>query len=271
MSLSEPPGTALISGASTGIGATYADRLAQRGYRLILVARNASRLHTLAERLRQAHGAQVDVMTADLTSPPQRASVEQRLRDDSDITLLVNNAGMSAGRPIATAPADDVEAMIQLNIIAPTRLAGAALPGMLARGRGGIISIASALALVPELFGGSYPATKSYILSYTLALNKEVSERGIRVQAVLPGVTRTDIWERSGLDVNAIPAHMVMEVEEMVDAALAGFDLGEVVTIPSLPDIEDWNRFDAMRRQLGPALSRDHAADRYKSDLSEDA
>uniref|UniRef100_UPI0030B7FE41 SDR family NAD(P)-dependent oxidoreductase n=1 Tax=Dyella soli TaxID=522319 RepID=UPI0030B7FE41 len=263
--------TALVTGASTGIGAAYADRLAQRGHDLVLVARNLDKLQSLAGRLVRERRVKVDILAADLTSPADRARVEQRLRDDETIGMLVNNAGTASGGALAAGLVDDVASMIELNVVAPSRLAGAILPRLLARGRGSIINVASVLALAPELFGGAYAASKSYVLTYTLALHQEVGDRGIRVQAVLPGVTRTDIWERSGNDVNAIPAHMIMEVDEMVDAALAGYDLGEVVTIPSLPDIEDWNRYDAARRLLAPNLSRDHAADRYKSDIAEDA
>jgi short-subunit dehydrogenase len=148
-------------------------------------------------------------------------------------------------------------------------LVAALLPRLVARGQGSIINIASALAIAPEVFGGAYAASKSYVLTYTLALHKEVAERGIRVQCVLPGVTRTEIWTQDSLD--AIPAHMIMEVDEMVDAALSGYDQGEVVTIPSLPDIDEWNRYDEARRRMAPELSRDVAADRYKSDIPEDA
>jgi hypothetical protein len=263
--------TALITGASTGIGATYAQRLAQRGHDLVLVARDKARLQALAERLTRESGVKVDVLAADLTSPPERELVEQRLRDDGSIGLLINNAGMAGSGPIVAQQLDRFEAMIQLNVVAPTRLTSAILPRLLARGRGSIINIASVVALAPELFDGTYNGTKSYLLNYTITLHKEVAGRGIQVQAVLPGVTRTEIWERSGIDANTLPAHLIMEVDEMVDAALAGYDMGELVTIPSLPDVEDWNRYTAARLHLGPNLSRDHAADRYKSDISEDA
>jgi short-subunit dehydrogenase len=262
---------ALITGASTGIGATYAQRLAQRGHDLVLVARDRARLQSLAERLIRECGVKVDVLPADLTTQPQRALVEQRLRDDDTIGLLVNNAGMAGAGPIVAQQLERFESMIQLNVITPTRLTSAILPRLLARGHGGIINIASVVALVPELFDGTYNGSKSYLLNYTLTLHKEVAGRGIQVQAVLPGITRTEIWERSGIETNTLPAHMIMEVGEMVDAALAGYDMGELVTIPSLPDVEDWNRYTSARLHLAPNLSRDHAADRYKSDISEDA
>jgi uncharacterized protein len=263
--------TVLITGASTGIGATYADRLARRGHPVILVARNQDQLQSLATRLAREHGVTAQVLAADLTSPSERALVEQRLRDDDAIGWLVNNAGMGGDGPVADAALDALETMIQLNVIALSRLTGAILPRLLARGRGSIINIASVLALAPELSLGAYAGSKSYVLTYTQSLLKEVGDRGVRVQAVLPGITRTEIWERSGSDINAFPAHLVMEVDELVDAALAGYDLGETVTIPSLPDIDEWNRYNASRLRLAPHLSHSVAADRYKSDIPEDA
>jgi short-subunit dehydrogenase len=271
MTATETLDTVLITGASTGIGAAYADRLARRGHNLIVVARNKAQLQTLAEQLAQKYGVKAEVLAADLTLPADRARIEQRLSDDDAIGWLVNNAGMGGGGPLAAAALDTIETMIQLNVVAPSRLTGVVLPRLLARGRGSIINIASALALAPELSPGAYAATKSYVLTYTQSLLKEVGDRGVRVQAVLPGVVRTEIWQRSGGDINAIPAHMVMEVDELVDAALAGYDLGETVTIPSLPDNEDWNRYNAARLRLAPELSRNVAADRYKSDIPEDA
>ncbi|RAO75693.1 SDR family NAD(P)-dependent oxidoreductase [Dyella jiangningensis] len=263
--------TALVTGASTGIGAAYADRLAARGHPLVLVARNREALDTLAARLSREHRVKVDVLPADLTSSAQRAEVERRLREDEAIGTLVNNAGASVAGGLAEARLDDVEAMIGLNVVAPTRLTGALLPRLLARGRGSIINIASALAIAPELSVGAYAATKSYLLTYTLSLHKEVNGRGVQVQAVLPGITRTAIWEHAGKDIDSFPEHMIMEVDEMVDAALAGYDMGELVTVPSLPDGEEWNGYDEARRRLFPELSRSQAADRYKSDIPEDA
>lgn len=270
MSVVEQLDTVLITGASTGIGATYADRFAQRGHPVVLVARNTARLEELAARLAREYHVKTHVLTADLTVPAERAKVEQRLRDDETIGMLVNNAGMGGGSVLAQTPPDVVQAMIELNVTAPSRLVAALLPRLVTRGHGSIINIASALAIAPELFGGAYAASKSYVLTYTIALHKQVAERGIRVQCVLPGVTRTDIWEQAG-GLDAIPAHMIMEVDEMVDAALSGYDQGEVITIPSLPDIDEWNRYDEARRRMAPELSRDVAADRYKSDIPEDA
>ena len=153
--------------------------------------------------------------------------------------------------------------MVQLNVAAPLRLARAAIEGFVARQSGTLINVASVLALVPELFNGTYSGTKAFILILSLSLHAELQGNGIRIQAVLPGATRTEIWGKGGVDVDTLPADMVMGVDEMVDAALAGLDQGEVVTISSLPDVADRKSYEAARLALGPNLSRNRAAARY--------
>ncbi len=256
-------GTALITGASTGIGAVYADRLARRGYDLVLVARDEARLSALAERLHSETGRKVEWLKADLTVKADLAQVEQRLRDDKSLTLLVNNAGMSVSGTLVEGDIDRFQTMLELNVIAPTRLAAAAARNFVTRKTGAIVNIASVLALAPELFNGSYSGTKAYVLNLSISLQKELEAAGVRVQAVLPGATRTEIWARAGVDVGGFPPEMVMEVDDMVDAALAGFDQGELVTIPSLPNQADFERYTAARLALGPNLSRNAPAERY--------
>ena len=256
-------GTALITGASTGIGAVYADRLAHRGYDLVLVARDEARLTALAERLRRETGRKVEWLKADLTAKADLAEVERRLREDESLTLLVNNAGMSVSGTLVDGAIDRFQAMIELNVIAPTRLAAAAARNFVTRKQGTIINVASVLALAPELFNGSYSGTKAYVLNLSLSLQKELEPAGVRVQAVLPGATRTEIWARAGVDVAGFPPEMIMEVDDMVDAALAGFDQNEPVTIPSLPDQAEFERYTAARLALGPNLSRNAPAERY--------
>ncbi len=258
-------GTALVTGASTGIGALYADRLARRGHDLVLVARDRGRLEALACRLRAETGRSAEVLVADLTQDADLHGVEARLRDDRRIAMLVNNAGMAVAAPLLSADPDRLEAMVRLNVVAAMRLAVAAAAGFAARGRGTIVNIASVLALAPERFNGAYSGTKAFVLNLSQALQAELKGRGVRVQAVLPGATRTELWERAGTDIAALPPEMLMGAGEMVDAALAGLELGEPVTIPSLPDTADWEGLQAARLALGPNLSRAHAADRYRA------
>jgi short-subunit dehydrogenase len=264
MSNSSPKGTTLITGASSGIGKVYADRLARRGYDLILVARDKARLDELAAKLTAETGVKTDVLQADLTDKSDLARVERRLQDDAAITMLVNNAGLGGSGPFATASLDSMEKIIQLNVLAVTRLAAVAAPAFAKRKRGTVINVGSVLGLAPEMFPGNYSATKAYVLALTQSLHTELGKSGVTFQAVLPGATRTEIWERTGTKADDLSPEMLMEVDEMVDAALAGLDLGELVTIPSLPNIADYQSYDAARLHLGPNLSRNHAADRYK-------
>lgn len=264
MNSPQPKGTALVTGASSGIGAIYAQRLAARGFDLLLVARDEARLQTAATQLRADHNIQVEVLKADLTQKDNVLKLEQRLRSDSSITLLLNNAGVAADGLLANADLDQLDRLIQLNVTTVTRLASAAAASFAKAGRGTIINIASVVALFPERFNATYSASKAYVLSLTQSLNTELDGTGVKVQAVLPGVTRTEIWERSGIDASHIPADMVMDADELVDASLAGLDLGELITIPSLPDAAEWDAFVAARLVMAPNLSKSKAASRYK-------
>jgi short-subunit dehydrogenase len=261
--MSPHKGTALITGASAGIGATYADRLASRGYNLILAARDEARMKTLAAKLREKTGVEIAVVKADLASRAGRAVVEQRLAEDASINMLVNNAGMAASGTLVEIDADRLETMVELNVIAVTRLAAAAARAFAARNRGTIINIGSVLALAPEMFNGVYSGTKAFVLNLSISMQQELAASGVRVQAVLPGATRTEIWDRSGMDIAHMPAERLMAVDELVDAALAGLDAGEQITIPSLPDQADFGAYTQARFALGPNLSRNHAAARY--------
>jgi uncharacterized protein len=261
---SQSNGTALITGASSGIGATYAERLARRGYDLILVARDQPRLDGLASRIAAETGVSIETVRADLTVQADVLRVERRIREDDSITMLVNNAGVGPEGPLVDGNLDYLDRMILINVAAVNRLAVAAASEFARRGKGTIINLASVVALIPEMFNGTYSATKAFVLNLTQALNTEVAAKGVRLQAVLPGLTRTEIFERAGLDIRKLDQSRIMEVGEMVDAALAGLAQGELVTIPSLPDPAAWNAVIAARMALGPDLSKHHAADRYK-------
>src|ERR1700759_61862 len=262
MSAHTSKGTALITGASTGIGAVYADRLAKRGYDLVLVARSQEKLSEVAARFKPT-GRRIETIVADLTKKQDVQRVAERLSKDSTITALVNNAGVASVAKLIDADIDDLEGMIYLNITALTRLAHAALPGFVARKNGLIINIASIVALAPELLNGTYSGTKAYVVNFTQSLKNEVEGKGVTVQAVLPGATATPLWAKAGRPVEHLPSEIVMTAEDMVDASLAGLDRHELITIPSLPDIADWETYEAARKALGPNLSHQKPAARY--------
>lgn len=256
-------GTALITGASEGIGAVYADRLARRGYDLVLVARNGDKLRALAASIGEATGRNIEVLPADLTDPTHLGRVESRLRAEPAIDLLVNNAGFSTVSAFADLTSPQVSAILDLNVTALARLAWAATGPMVARGKGAVINIGSvvSVALLPN--AALYSATKAFVLTLTQALDAELASKGLRFQAVLPGATRTDLWAKSGLPVEHLPQEIVMETDAMVDAALAGFDQGELVTIPALVEVDGWNRLETARLALNGQLSSARPAPRY--------
>lgn len=254
--------TFLITGASDGIGAVYADRLARRDHNLILVARRADKLAELADRLREDTGVAVDVIAADLANPDDLARVEARLRDDDAVTGLINNAGIAGETSFVDADPAHLTTLVNLNILAATRLAAAIAPRLAAKGSGAIINISSVTALIPDGFTATYPASKAYVLAFSEALHVELGAKGVRIQAVLPGATRTPIWTEEQLA--SLPAEIVMDVDDMVDAALAGFDAGETVTIPALPDMADYEAYIAARAALRPNLSLARPAPRYR-------
>jgi len=257
-------GTALITGASSGIGAVYADRLARQGYDLILVARSRGRLSALAKHLSDQTGRSVEVVAADLTNKADSLRVEQILRNDASITLLVNNAGVGGVMPLLASPVDDMEAMVSLNVTALMRLAYAAVPGFVARGAGTVVNIASIVAIAPEILNGVYGGTKAFVLALSQSMQHELADKGIRVQAVLPGATATDFWSEAGNPVENLPQEIVMSAEDMVDAALAGLAAGETVTIPGLHDGSQWDRHEAQRKTLSGLFGNSVAAPRYR-------
>ncbi len=262
-------GTALITGASGGIGAVYADRLAKRGYDLVLVARDRSKMEALSGRLSDT-GSRIEVLVADLTRLEDLEAVEARLAA-GDVSLLVNNAGMSLNGSLLENGPEEITRIVALNITAPARLAAAAAKAFVSKGSGAIVNIASVLALAPERYDGIYSGSKSFLLNLSQSMTAHYADKGIYTQAVLPGATRTELWERSGKDINSFPIEMLMEVEDLVDAALIGFDRREPVTIPPLPDDAPWKAMQQARLSMAPNLSRRAVADRYLSSQTESA
>jgi hypothetical protein len=205
------------------------------------------------------------VLPADLSAHADVAKIEDRLNGDPTIAVLVNNAGVSLNGGLLQNGAAELEKLISVNITAPTLLAAAAGKAFVQRKAGAIINIASVLALAPEALDGVYSGSKAYLLNLSLKLALDVKDAGVRVQAVLPGATRTEIWERSGKDVDALLPGQVMDVADLVDAALVGFDKGEVVTIPPLADEGQWIAYNSARLAMAPNLSRSQVADRYRA------
>lgn len=258
-----PSPAVLITGASSGIGATYAQRFARRGHDLVLVARDKARLEALAERLQEEHGVAVAVLQADLTESADLAAVEARLRDDARIGILINNAGMAQSGSFLQQTGEGIGRLITLNTTAPARLAAAVAPRFAQAGTGTIVNIGSVVGFAPELGMTVYGATKAFVLFLSQGLNVELAPKGVYVQAVLPAATRTEIWQRSGMDVNALPE--IMEVGELVDAAMAGFDRRELVTIPPLHVAARWDALDGARQGLMSDIRQAHAAERYQT------
>src|SRR6266849_4751314 len=263
MSNSSNKGVAVVTGASSGIGAVYADRLAKRGYDVILVARNEARLKSLSARLTSETRRSVEVLRADLNNKEELAKVEATLRDNPSITMLVNNAGVGSVAPLRDADIQKMEDMITLNIIALTRLTYAAAPAFVARGAGTIINIASIVGISPETLNGVYGATKAYVMALSHSLQHELADKGIRIQVVLPGATATDLWEIAGFPWQNLPASIVMSPEDMVDAALVGLEQGELVTVPSLHEGGEWMRFEAARLAISKQFGNSEPAPRY--------
>ncbi|MCC4609183.1 SDR family oxidoreductase [Xanthomonas campestris pv. zinniae] len=257
-----PRSAVLITGASAGIGAVYAERFAQRGHDLVLVARDQARLDALATRLQDAHGISVDVLQADLTQPADVGKVEARLRDDAQIGVLINNAGIAQSGGILEQDADTIERLVALNITALTRLSAAVAPRFAQSGSGAIVNLGSVVGFAPEFGMSVYGATKAFVLFLSQGLHLELGAKGVYVQAVLSAGTRTEIWERAGIDINTLSD--LMDVGELVDAALVGFDRRELVTIPPLQVAERWDALEGARQGVLSDLKQATAAERYQ-------
>ena len=258
-----PIPSVLITGASTGIGASYAERFARRGHDLVLVARDVARMEVLAARLRQENQVAIDIIQADLTQAAELEKVETRLRDDARIGILVNNAGTAIGGSFIEQSTDVVARLVALNTTALLRLASAVAPRLARAGDGAIVNIGSVVGLAPEFGMAVYGATKAFVLFLSQGLSIELGPKGVYVQAVLPATTRTEIWEHVGADVNALSN--VMEVNDLVDAALVGFDRREPVTIPPLPDAGQWEAFETARKTMLANFGNALPAERYQT------
>lgn len=257
-------GTAVVTGASTGMGALYAARLARMGYDLIIVARNHNRLNQMASHITADSERNVEVVAADLNDPQQLAALEEKLRNDASITLLVNNAGMGTHTQLVDSNVEQMTSIINLNVIALTRLTYAVVPGFVKRGRGAIINIGSIVGIAPEVLNGVYGGSKAYVLAFTRSLHRELAGKGIQVQAVLPSATATPFWDNGGLPLSQLDPGIVMQAEDMVNAALVGFQRGELITIPSLHDENRLQQWEQARQAIIEDFSHNVPAARYR-------
>jgi uncharacterized protein len=256
-------GVAVVTGASQGIGAVYARKLAERGHDVLLVARNGQRLERLAAEIRATTGRTAEIMVADLSKAAEVRALAARLRDDPRISILVNNAGASLDGGLLGSDAEVAADLIALNVTAPTLLAQAAAKAFIARRSGSIVNISSVTSFLPETFDGAYSGSKIYLLNLTLSLASKAKDSGVRFQAVLPGPTNTDMWARGGVPASVIPPERIMSPEDLVEAALTGLDRGEIVTAPTIENEGVWWAYETARQALGPHLAAGRPATRY--------
>jgi short-subunit dehydrogenase len=254
---------AVITGASSGIGAVYADRLAKRGYDLLLVARRQDRLETLSKEFAGKHGVNVEMLQADLAKDSDVAKVAHVLATNPTVHVLVNNAGTAKLAPVQRTTFEDSLNQIAVNITALTRLTQAVLPAFLKRNDGVIINIASVLSIKALTISAVYSGTKGFVSLFTRGLQDELAGTGVKVHLVNPATTATEIWEVGGVPLSTLNQDTVMTTENMVDAALAGFDMGEKVTWPSVADAALWDRYEDARTKLFAATQTGKPAPRY--------
>ena len=260
---------ALVTGASSGIGTAFAERLARDGYDLIIVARRREKLETLAQRLQASHQVNVEVLTGDLSKPDSLRIVENRIAKDSALEFLINNAGFGGYMPFIELDPNQAEEQINLHIVALTRLTRAALPGMLARGHGAIVNVSSRLAFSASLGStqlpkrATYVGTKAYINTFSQLLQSELEGTGVQVQALCPGLVETEFHTHVGTDSSRFPAALVMKPEEVVSASLAGLKLGEVICVPALEDLSLLAQIQESERKFFESSRTGAAAKRY--------
>jgi short-subunit dehydrogenase len=242
-----PSRTALITGASSGIGATFARRLAREGYNIILHGRREELLQELGQELSKRHSIAVEYLLAELSDSGETRRVEEKIRATPDLEMLVNNAGYSTLRAFHEEDIEGQLAIIRVHIDASIRLAHAAIPGMIRRGRGDVINVASVAAFTPAPGSVTYCATKSYLVSLSESLHLELRDHGIRVQALCPGFTTTDFHSRLGIDTSAQAFRHFMSSEKVVDVSLRDLRKGKVISVPGLQ-----NKFAVLAVRLFP-------------------
>ena len=258
MSKSGTLGTAVVTGASSGIGKVYAEKLAERGFDLILVARRGERLSALSEEVKAKYGVAVENIVADLSKPEDLERVAQQLEANLSLTLLVNNAGIMAMGAFAEAKADAIAEMLQVNVLALTRLALAVLPGFRLRDHGTLINMGSVLGFYGYPGTSAYSGTKAYVLGFTRGLQAELAGSKVKIQLVAPAGTATEGWDSTTVD-----SSIVMTAEECVEVSLKGLDMQESTTLPSVNDLHLLASYDAAAGALMGAAQTGKSADRY--------
>jgi uncharacterized protein len=259
--MAKSQGVALVTGTSSGIGAVFADRLARRGYDLIVVARRRDRLEQQAARLRSETGVRIEVLAADLADPADLRRVEDRLAGEANLTMLVNNAAIGGMGPFDEISREDVASMIAVNVLAVAQLCRAAVP-VLIKNRGVIINVSSGASFGSMKGSAIYSGTKAFVTHFTRTLHEEVGELGVRLQALIPGLTRTELGGDPKF-FDQFPPEWVMSPEDLVDASLVGLEMGELICIPAVAEISDFEQAHAVVQKIGLSVSHSDPAPRY--------
>lgn len=225
-------GTAVITGATSGIGLAFVRQLAASGHDVVLVARDVERLEKLAAELRSQHGVDAEILPADLSTSAGTALVENRLRDDGrPVDLLVNNAGFSLRRRFLANDIADEERMLDVLVRAVLRLTLAAVPGMVQRGRGAVVNVSSVAGFVPR---GTYGAAKAYVTAFTEGVASALAGTGVRAMVLIPGFVRTELHDRAEIDMSALPSYLWLDADDLVRAALRDLARGKTVSVPGV-------------------------------------
>jgi len=256
-------GLAVVTGASSGLGAVYADRLAARGHALVLIARRGKRLEALAKDLLARHGVACRIEVTNLEAPDDLARIETLVRDQP-VSVLVNNAGIGALGQTSDQTAGEIASVVKLNVLALSVLSHAALEGFRTRSSGTLVNIGSVIALAPNAAGAAYSGSKAFVLNFTRSLQLEYAASPIRIQLVQPGPIKTEFFEAAGVSEDMFPPESFLSAEQLVDAALAGMDAGEAVTTPSMPDVQSWNGLEERRVAFIASTRSGRVADRYE-------